>query len=186
MNSNPQYLVTETDKAVLAALQDGLPLTPHPYATIAEPIGLSEAEVIERIRAMQQHQIIRRMGVIVHHRPLGYKANAMVVWNLPTEEIEAFGNRVSQLDYVTLCYQRSPDLPVWPYTLYTMIHGRDREAVLERVATLVEHSPLKEQTDYKVLFSSRRFKQQGARYFKPKQHATTQPAETQEPSRIAP
>ncbi len=178
MNSNrPQYLVTDTDRAVLAALQDGLPLTPQPYATIAESTGLTEREVVERIRALQQHQIIRRMGVIVHHRPLGYKANAMVVWNLPADKIEAFGNQVSQFDYVTLCYQRRPDLPVWPYTLYTMIHGQDRAAVLERVTTLVECSPLKEQTDYKVLFSNRRFKQQGARYFKPKQHNASQQTE---------
>ena len=158
--------ITDADRKVLSAIQEGLPLVPHPYAEIGHSIQMSEEEVIDRIRTLQQSSVIRRMGIIVHHRPLGYSANAMVVWNLPPEEIEAFGNEVSQFDYVTLCYQRRPDLPVWPYTLYTMIHGKDRESVLERVQALVERSPQKADTDYRVLFSSRRFKQQGARYFK--------------------
>ncbi len=158
--------ITETDRKVLAAIQGGLPLSPRPYAEIGHSIQLSEEEVIDRIHALQQSGVIRRMGIIVHHRPLGYSANAMVVWNLKPEEIEAFGTTVSKLDFVTLCYQRRPDLPVWPYTLYTMIHGKDRESVLQRVQTLVTMAPQQQETDYRVLFSSRRFKQQGARYFK--------------------
>ncbi|MBT5633978.1 MAG: Lrp/AsnC family transcriptional regulator [Gammaproteobacteria bacterium] len=166
--------ITDADRRVLEAIQGGLPLVPHPYAEIGLSIQMNEEEVIERIRTLQQSGVIRRMGIIVHHRPLGYQANAMVVWNLPEEQIEAFGNAVSPLDFVTLCYQRRADLPRWPYTLYTMIHGKDRESVLQRVESLVELSPLKQQTDYKVLFSSRRFKQQGARYFNQQRTTTTQ------------
>lgn len=172
MNQNlPPYRATDADKQLLAAIQGGLPLDPHPYATIGRSIGMSEDEVISRIQTLQQHQIIRRMGIIVHHRPLGYQANAMVVWNLSDPEIEAFGNQVSQLDFVTLCYQRRPEQPRWPYTLYTMIHGKDRESVLERVEVLRGYAPRAE-VDYRVLFSSRRFKQQGARYFNKKKAST--------------
>ena len=158
------YQVTELDRQLLAAIQGGLPLDPHPYAVIGATIGLDEHAVIERIQNLQHHGIIRRMGIIVHHRPLGYQANAMVVWNLPSEQIEAFGNRVSPLEFVTLCYQRRAKLPLWPYTLYTMIHGKDRESVLKHVETLKSLAAT-EEVDYQVLFSNRRFKQQGARYF---------------------
>ena len=173
IQNTSDYQVTPLDRKLLAAIQGGLPLDPHPYAVVGEEIGISEAAVVEQIEKLQQHGVIRRMGVIVHHRPLGYSANAMVVWNLPTELIETFGNRVSPLDFVTLCYQRRPSLPAWPYTLYTMIHGKDRESVLAHIETLKSLAPVDE-VDYQVLFSSRRFKQQGARYFTNSEN-TTQP-----------
>ena len=174
----PHYVVTERDREVLAAIQGGLPLDPHPYAVIGRTIGMGESEVIECIKTLQQNGIIRRMGVIVHHRPLGYQANAMVVWNLADNELEIFGKQASKLDFVTLCYQRRPHLPRWPYTLYTMIHGKDRESVLERVETLRSLAPT-DKVDFQVLFSSRRFKQQGARYFNRKQQLLTTAATQQ-------
>jgi len=158
------YRLNDADKKVLAAIEQGLPIDPHPYALIGKSINMSEDEVIERITILKQNNIIRRLGVIIHHRPLGYQANAMVVWKFNEEQTITFGEEVSQLDFVTLCYQRSADLPVWPYTIYTMIHGKDRESVLKRVEILKEFSP-ESNPNYKVLFSKRRFKQQGARYF---------------------
>ncbi len=157
-------MVDDTDKALLAAIQGGLPLVSHPYAAIATTIGVDEEEVLSRIQRLRHEGVIRRFGIIVHHRPLGYQANGMVVWKLAPEEIEPFALQASSRDYVTLCYQRTALPPRWPYTLYTMIHGQDRETVLQHVATLAQLAP--EGTDHQVLFSSRRFKQQGARYFK--------------------
>ena len=165
MNSNiDSSTVTEEDKKLLAAIQNGLPLVSHPYAEVGKSVGMSEDEVIDRIIQLQNDGIIRRMGIIVHHRPLGYHANAMVVWNLPTKLVDAFGNKVSELEFVTLCYQRKTDDLVWPYNLYTMIHGKDRDSVMKKVETLISLSPI-ENIDYQVLFSNRRFKQHGARYF---------------------
>ncbi|MBC8519491.1 MAG: Lrp/AsnC family transcriptional regulator [Gammaproteobacteria bacterium] len=164
--------ITEADKRLLAAIQTGLPLTPRPYDDIGKMIGMSEHEVIDRVQQLQLGGIIRRMGIIVHHRPLGYNANAMVVWNLPTTLVDEFGKKVSKLDFVTLCYQRKTDPDVWPYNLYTMIHGKDRESVMKRVNTLLSLSPVKD-IDHQILFSSRRFKQQGARYFSSTSRAAT-------------
>ncbi len=172
--STPSYQISDADRQVLESIQGGLPLTSHPYAEVGRQIGLSEEAVIERIQALQQNGVIRRMGIIVHHRPLGYQANAMVVWNLSSDQIESFGHQVSALDFVTLCYQRTPKPPHWPYTLYTMIHGKDRESVLAHVKTLKSLAPT-EDIDHQVLFSSRRFKQQGARYFTKKQSTARQP-----------
>ncbi len=165
MNSNiAPSTVTKEDRKLLAVIQSGLPLVSHPYAEVGKRIGMSEDEVIERTLQLQQKGIIRRMGIIVHHRPLGYNANAMVVWNLPAKLVDSFGEQVSALEFVTLCYQRKPDEEMWPYNLYTMIHGKDRDSVMEKVDSLLALSPIKN-IDHKVLFSSRRFKQHGARYF---------------------
>lgn len=156
------YKITKQDEQLLAAIQDGLPLVSNPYAVIGEQVGISELEVIENIEKLKKSDIIKRMGVIVHHHPLGYNANAMVVWNLPDDQLDNFGSTVSKLNFVTLCYQRTPDPEKWPYNLYTMIHGHDRDYVLEKIESLSEIAP---NVEYQVLFSKKRFKQQGAKYF---------------------
>ena len=153
----------DRDAQLIAAIEQGLPLAPHPYATIAARIGMPEAEVLARIRALQEDGTIKRFGVVVRHHELGYRANAMVVWDVPDNQVEELGARMAQLDYVTLCYRRARHRPQWPYNLYCMIHGRSRETVRERIAQLIDACGLKS-FHHEVLFSRRRFKQRGARY----------------------
>ncbi|MCG8356016.1 MAG: AsnC family protein [Kiloniellales bacterium] len=163
--------VTEAhDLDLIAALQDGLPLVPRPYACLGQRIGLSEAEVIARLRGLIDRGVIRRFGVIVRHRALGYRANAMVVWDLPEAEVGAAGARLAALPYVTLCYRRPRRLPDWPYNLFCMIHGTDRDEVLCQVAAAARDCGL-EKAMREVLFSTRCFKQRGARYFGTKEAA---------------
>ena len=163
--------VTEAhDLDLIAALQDGLPLVPRPYACLGQRIGLSEAEVIARLRRLIDRGVIRRFGVIVRHRALGYRANAMVVWDLPEAEVGAAGARLAALPYVTLCYRRPRRLPDWPYNLFCMIHGTDRDEVLRQVAAAARDCGL-EKVMREVLFSTRCFKQRGARYFGTKEAA---------------
>ena len=155
--------VEDIDRRLLAAIQDGLPLTPRPYAAVGEALGLSEAEVIARLGALLDRGIVRRLGLIVRHRELGYRANAMIVWDLPDAAVDEIGARIAAFPFVTLCYRRERRPPDWPYNLYCMIHGRERTAVLaqldEIVATLGIGSAPRA-----VLFSRRRFKQRGAVY----------------------
>lgn len=151
------------DQRLIAAIQHGLPLTPRPYAAIAERLASSEAAVIARLDRLQRDGIIKRMGVVVRHRELGYRANAMVVWDVPDAEVAELGRCLSGFDFVTLCYRRPRHLPQWRYNLFCMIHGHDREAVLERYRMLVSRCGL-EDIPRAVLFSRRRFKQRGATY----------------------
>ena len=153
------------DSALIRAIQGGLPLVERPFAAIAAELGWSEDAVIERIRVLQAQGAIKRLGVVVRHQELGYGANAMVVWDLPDAQVDALGRRIGALPFVTLCYRRPRRPPTWPYNLFTMIHGRDRAAVLTQVARLQtdlerELGPL----DNAVLFSGQRFKQRGAFY----------------------
>ncbi|MCW8827493.1 MAG: AsnC family transcriptional regulator [Gammaproteobacteria bacterium] len=151
------------DQQLIAAIQRGLPLVARPYAEVGAPLGLAEEEVVRRIEKMQRAGIIKRMGVVVRHRELGYRANAMVVWDVPDEEVAELGRCLSGFDFVTLCYRRPRHLPRWPYNLFCMIHGHDREEVLEKYRMLIARCGL-EEIPRAVLFSRRRFKQRGAIY----------------------
>ena len=152
---------------LIAAIQDGLPLVPRPYQAVADRIGCSEAEVIRRLREMLESGVIKRLGVVVRHHELGYRANAMVVWDVPDERVEAVGLQLGEQDCVTLCYQRPRCLPDWPYNLFCMVHGQDRGEVLECIDRMSAALGI-ETIPHDVLFSGRRFKQRGAYYRMPR------------------
>lgn len=156
-------VLNEQDYQLIAEIQGGLPLTSHPYAAIGERIGLDEQAVIDRIDTMLTSGVIKRLGIVVRHRELGYTANAMVVWDVPDERLDELGERLGALECITLCYQRPRRLPDWPYNLFCMIHGQERSKVLAYIDRLVENQGLSD-IPHKVLFSGRRFKQRGARY----------------------
>ena len=155
--------VSPTDRRLLGALEDGLALAARPYARLAAALGLSEADVIARLKRLIAEGVIRRFGVIVRHRELGYRANAMVVWDVPDETVSETGRALAALPYITLCYRRPRRPPAWPYNLFCMIHGRDRAAVEALIEEATRHAGLTERPRA-VLFSRRRFKQRGARY----------------------
>jgi len=150
------------DRQLLECIQLGLPVCPRPYAEIGKQCDMSETEVIARLTRLKQNGLIKRMGVIVKHRKLGYRANAMVVWNVPDELIAQLGGHVSRFPFVTLCYQR-PKQPEWPYNLYCMIHGKDRAVVLMQLEQLNQACGLSN-FEQEILFSRRCFKQCGAVY----------------------
>ncbi len=155
------------DYALIAAIQDGLPLVAHPYADIGAAIGTTERDVLARLARLLEHDIIKRLGIVVRHHELGFRANAMVVWDIPDAQVDAFGRCIGASGLVNLCYQRPRRLPEWRYNLFCMIHGKDRAAVLERLEQLREQCGLT-QFQHEVLFSKRRFKQTGARYVEPR------------------
>jgi DNA-binding Lrp family transcriptional regulator len=150
------------DFKLLTEIQLGLPLSPRPYHEIGLALGMTEAEVIERLTVLKQTGLIKRLGVIVKHRQLGYRANAMIVWNIPDALVRQLGDRISCSSFVTLCYQR-PRTPAWPYNLYCMIHGKDRDTVLRQLEQLSKDCGL-DPFDRQILFSRRCFKQRGALY----------------------
>ena len=152
------------DRRLLGAVEDGFPLIARPYAAVAERTGLSEAQVMERIGRLLGDGVIKRMGVIVRHHELGYRSNAMVVFDAPDDRVDVLGRRLAQVAPVTLCYRRTRRPPVWPYNLYCMLHGRDRGEVTSWMEELFPD--VVGDLDRAVLFSRRRFRQRGARYFR--------------------
>jgi len=154
--------IDASDQELLREIADGLPLVDRPYLAVGQSIGLTEAEVIDRLRAMIDSGVIKRFGVIVRHRELGYRANAMVAWNVPDDQVAEVGPKLAQLPFVTLCYERLRHRE-WPYNLYNMIHGKDRETVLSQIDQICGDLGMA-QYDNAILFSRNRYKQCGAHY----------------------
>jgi len=151
------------ETALIGIIGSGLPLVSRPYAAIAESLGCSESEVIDGIRRLAMRGDLKRFGVVVRHRRLGYRANGMVVWDIPDARIAEIGPRIGACEFVTLCYQRPRRLPEWRYNLFSMVHGRDRDTVEAQVDSIVEDLQLQD-IERRILFSHRCFKQRGASY----------------------
>ncbi len=151
------------ERRLMLALQSGLPLLPRPFDALGRSVGLSEAMVIDLIASWLENGLIKRFGIVVRHHELGFCANAMCVWDVPDDQVSELGRSLAAEPAVTLCYRRSRVLPDWPYNLFCMIHGKSREVVLDvREAIAARHCM--NRWPGAVLFSTRRFKQQGARY----------------------
>ncbi|MBA4491815.1 AsnC family transcriptional regulator [Paracoccus sp. S1E-3] len=149
------------DAGLMQALSSGLALEPAPFATLARDQNRSEAEVLSRIAALVRARLLTRVGVIVKHRALGWRENAMVVWQLPEAAIPAAGGALAAVPGVTLCYQRRQVPGVWDWPLFCMIHARTRPeamAVLDLARALPELAGV----PHRILFSTRCFRQRGA------------------------
>ncbi|WP_299351200.1 AsnC family transcriptional regulator [uncultured Shimia sp.] len=149
------------DSELLQALTQGLPIVASPFAVLSARLGRQEDEVLARVQSLIDAGIISRFGVIVRHRALGWRANAMVVWDLPSDRITRAGPVLADQPGVTLCYERRPVAGMWPYRLYSMIHARSRLEALKHLANAASLPELKG-VPHKALFSTRCFKQTGA------------------------
>ena len=157
---NSGRAVDADERRLLMALEHGLDLVPRPFAAVGKSVGLAETDVIARIRRLLRDGIVTRFGLVVRHRALGYRANAMVVWNIPDAEVDEVGTRFAGAEAVTLCYRRPRRLPDWPYNLFCMVHGKERGNVQKNVAELARVAG--SAFPHEVLFSRRCFKQRGA------------------------
>lgn len=159
----PAQAITETDRPLAGWLEEGLPLIEEPYQQLATQWGKIEAEVIDRLSSWTLDGTMKRFGIIVRHHEFGFHANAMTVFDVPDDQVDAYGQQLARYPGVTLAYRRTRAAQ-WPYNLYCMVHGKDRTAVLELLAKMTVACGLGH-FDSKILFSLRRFKQMGARRF---------------------
>lgn len=144
-------------------LEEGLPLEPGPYRVLAERIGADEARVLAQVQQWQAEGLFRRVGLVLKHRALGIHANAMLVLDIPDAEVDAVGQRLSAAPGVNLCYRRPRRLPHWPYNLFCMVHGRERDSVRRHIEALLAELGLSDRP-HQLLFSTRAFKQCGGRF----------------------
>ncbi|WVN42600.1 AsnC family transcriptional regulator [beta proteobacterium MWH-UniP1] len=124
------------DRALIRATQSGLPLVPRPYAQIAAELGIDETQVRDRLSAMLNSGLIRRIGAVPNHYRLGFVANGMSVWDVDDDVVDAIGERIGALPGVSHCYRRPRHLPIWRYNLFAMVHGRSRDEVSAQVENL--------------------------------------------------
>jgi DNA-binding Lrp family transcriptional regulator len=155
--------LTPLDIEYIRVLQEDLPLVSRPFKKIGETKGYSEADVIQKAKDFVTQGYARRFAAVIHHRNAGFTANAMVVWVVPKEERDRVGRIMGGFSEISHCYER-PTYPDWPYSLFTMIHGRTTKDCEAVVAKIVEKAG-----DYsrKFLYSTTEFKKIRLKYFLP-------------------
>ena len=157
--------LTSAEQPLAACVEQGLPITARPFDVWAQTLQTTPEAVLERLRAWLYSGTLKRFGVVVRHHELGFAANAMTVFDVPDALVDRCGEVLAQQTGVTLAYRRVR-APQWPYNLYCMVHGTERAAVEAVIARVVSAAGLSA-FPQAVLFSSRRFKQTGARRFRP-------------------
>ena len=158
---NQAQPVSEFDKDVIRELQEDLPLVPRPFDAMSERLGMDNARLFALADEYQERKIMRRFSAVLHHRRSGFRANAMVVWQVPPERAEEVGMTMAQHSAVTHCYER-PTFPDWPYSHFSMIHATTQEEC-EQIAR--EISEATQVTDNLLLYSTREYKKTRVRYF---------------------
>ena len=155
-------LLDAVDRQIIVATQAGLPLDAAPFDVLAARLGLGVDEVLARVTTMLKRGVIRRIAAVPNHYALGYTENGMSVWNITDSHISELGQQVGALECVSHCYQRPRHLPLWPYNLFAMVHGRSREDVETKVTVIAdllgEHC-----RGHEVLYSKRILKKTGLR-----------------------
>jgi len=153
----------EQDVAVIRALQGPMEVTERPYDSAAEQVGMDTDVFLAHLRGMRDRKILRRVAAILFHRRAGFSANGMGVWRVPEERVLETGKRMAAVRGISHCYQR-PTYPDWPYSVFTMAHGRSKvecDAILDRIADECGlHGP-----DRAVLYSSTEYKKVRLHYF---------------------
>ena len=155
-------MLDDLDRRIIAATQTGLPLMPRPYHALAETLGVPAQEVMDRLRGMQARGVVRRIGAVPNHYALGWSANGMSVWDVADSRVADLGPQVGALDFVSHCYRRPRHLPLWPYNLFAMVHGRGRDEVEEKVARIAALLGPASRA-HEVLYSTRILKKTGLR-----------------------
>ncbi len=146
----------ERDIAVIRATQGDMPVVPEPYAPAADELGMTQDALLLHLRGMQERGLLRRVAAILYHRRAGFSANGMGVWKVPAERIGELGPRMASFRGISHCYQR-PTYEDWPYSVFTMAHGRSKEecdAVLDAIAAdtgIDERATLYSSTEFKKI-----------------------------------
>lgn len=153
--------LTDLEKKIIALLQTDIPVTRRPFLEMAEKIGITEDEFLKVLNDLNSRTMIRRFGATLKHQKSGYKANAMVAWQIPEDRVEEVGTVMATFREVTHCYRRNP-APGWENNLYTMVHGATEEecySIVDKISKAV-----KENT-YTLLFSRQELKKTSMKYF---------------------
>jgi DNA-binding Lrp family transcriptional regulator len=133
----------------------------EPYAAAAAALGVEQQELLDHLEEMRERGLLRRVAAILYHRRAGFSANGMGEWCVPEEQIFDVGCSMAATRGISHCYQR-PTYPDWPYSVFTMAHGRSKEecdAVLDSIA---QRTGIQERA---TLYSSTEFKKIRLLYF---------------------
>jgi siroheme decarboxylase len=153
--------LSDEDVATIRATQGKMPVVSEPYAPAAERLGVSQEEVLRRLESLRERNALRRVAAILFHRRAGFSANGMGVWAVPDEQILDTGRRMAAFRGISHCYER-PTYADWPYSVFTMAHGRSKEECDAILDSIAEQEGI---TERATLYSSTEFKKIRMLYF---------------------
>lgn len=130
------FALDATDLRLIEATQAGLPICARPYHALGGRLGLDADEVMARLTRMRDGGVVRRIAAVPNHYRLGYRANAMTVWDVEDAAASALGREVAALEFVSHCYRRPRRPPHWPYNLFVMVHGHERAETETKIAAV--------------------------------------------------
>jgi siroheme decarboxylase len=156
-----KFIANEEEKNYIRELQKDLEIIERPFLKSAQKLGITEEQLLEKVKQYEEIGVMRRFAAILRHREVGFTANGMIVWKVPDERIEEVGEKLGAFPQISHCYQR-PVYPDWPYSVFSMVHCKsiaDAEEMAKQIQKQVDVN------DYKILFSSREFKKTRVEYF---------------------
>jgi DNA-binding Lrp family transcriptional regulator len=151
----------DLDVAVIGATQGDMPVVREPYEAAAKRLGMDTETLLEHLRGMSDRGLLRRVAAILFHRRAGFSANGMGVWKVPEDRVMDFGPRMAAYRGISHCYQR-PTYKDWPYSVFTMAHGRSQEECDSILDTIAEDTGIEERA---TLYSSTEYKKVRLLYF---------------------
>lgn len=157
----PKPRLTEQEKQIIASIQGDIPITERPYRDLAEQLGISEDAYLETLQSLADQDIIRRFGATLRHQKSGFKANAMIAWQVEEERVVSVGETLASFRQVSHCYRRDP-AEGWPYNLYTMVHATTPDACRDIARKMAEKAGVE---TYTLLFSKKELKKTSMAYF---------------------
>src|SRR6266498_3029473 len=155
--------LSDLDLAAISVTQEDLPLVERPFAAEADLIGTDEATLLDALRSFKERKLMRRFAAVMNHRNAGYKANAMGVWAVPEDRLEDVGPQMAGFALVSHCYRR-PTYEDWPYSVFTMVHGKNARECEATIAAIRDETGIGE---YALLWSIKEYKKTRVRYFTP-------------------
>jgi len=156
-------VLSDREVDAIRIAQEDLPLVPRPFAVQAEKIGLTEDELLGILHSFIERKLMRRFAAVMNHRSAGFKANAMGVWAVPEAELEEVGPQMAGFAAVSHCYRR-PTYEDWPYTVFTMVHGRTARDCEDTIDAIASETGVDE---YTLLWSIKEYKKTRVMYFTP-------------------
>ncbi|MDR2800646.1 MAG: Lrp/AsnC family transcriptional regulator [Desulfovibrio sp.] len=156
---------TDAERAILRIVQADLPDSPTPYADMAAETGMTESQVLALLIRLKENGAIRRFGASIKHQKTGWTHNAMVAWKVDEANVDHCGALAAGHERISHVYYRPSSGSAaedWPYSLYTMVHGRSEAECLGVVESLAQAGPLKE---YAILNSLKELKKNSMTYF---------------------
>ena len=161
----PAPELSPLELATIRVVQHDLANVERPFAVYADQIGAgtTETDVLVVIRSLKERKLMRRFAAVMNHRSAGFKANAMGVWAVPEDRLDEIGPQMAGFAAVSHCYRR-PTYDDWPYSVFTMVHGRSARDCEATIDAIRAESGVDEHC---LLWSIKEYKKVRLEYFTP-------------------